>query len=380
MGAFEPDGLPRSVDSIAPEGFAEFPPDWEHFAPVRRNAEQRVPALRGTTYDRFLNAPEAFTPDANFCLGESSELFGLFVAAGFNSQGIIFGPGAGKAIAEWVVQGSPHLRRFRCGRATLRQIAGQSPIPPRAEPKRRLAACTPCTGRSFNPSRRAAYVARHSTSASKVPNACFGETTGWERANWFASPGTEPTYEYSYNRQNWFDLVGEEHKAAREAVALFDLSSFAKIEIAGPDALEVVQELCTANLDMAPGRVRYTLMLNRGGGIELDGTVARLDEQRFLMITPAFSQYKTLGMLRKLARGRAVAVFDATAGLATIGVMGPWSRELMERISPDGLVRRRTEVHARSGGRGRRRARAVPEGQLRGRAWLRDLSRRPTKQ
>jgi 4-methylaminobutanoate oxidase (formaldehyde-forming) len=163
--------------------------------------------------------------------------------------------------------------------------------------------------------------------------ACFGETAGWERANWYAEPGERPEYEYSYGPQNWFERAGREHRAAREAVALFDLGSFTKIEVAGPDALDVVQQLCTANLDVEPGRIRYTLMLNARGGIELDGTVTRLATDRFLVVTPAVSQTKTLWALRRTARGRAAAVFDATSGLATIAVMGPHSRELMTRIS-----------------------------------------------
>jgi glycine cleavage system aminomethyltransferase T/glycine/D-amino acid oxidase-like deaminating enzyme len=334
VGAFEPDGLPRGVGEIDAGGFAEFPPAWDHFAPVRRNAEQRVPALRTTAYDRFLNAPESFTPDANFCLGETVEVSNLYVAAGFNSQGIIYGPGAGKAIAEWMTEGSPQfdasavdVQRFAKSQGNRRYLHGRT-----REALGRLYAMhwpqlQPVTARGV---RRTPLHQR-----LEAANACFGETTAWERANWFAPQGTEPRYEYSYGRQNWFDVVGEEHRAAREAVALFDLSSFTKVEVAGPDALEVLQQFCTANVDLAVGRVRYTLMLNRNGGIELDGTVVRLAEQRFWVITPAFSQYKTLGLLERMARGRAVAVFDATAGYATIAVMGPRSRELMSRVSPN---------------------------------------------
>jgi len=333
VGAFEPDGQPRPVHDIDSGGFAEFPPDWDHFASVRRNAEERVPSLRGTTYDRFLNAPESFTPDANFCLGESVEVANLFVAAGFNSQGIIFGPGAGRALAEWMTEGSPmfdasavDVQRF------ARSQSNRSYLHKRTkEALGRLYAMhwpqlQPITARGV---RRSPLHQR-----LQDANACFGETSGWERANWFAPIGSEPRYEYSYGRQNWFDSVGQEHSAAREAVALFDLSSFTKVEVAGIDALQLLQQFCTADVDLPVGRVRYTLMLNPGGGIELDGTVVRLGDDRFWVITPAFSQHKTLGMLRRLARGRGVAVFDATAGYATIGVMGPKSRELMSRVSP----------------------------------------------
>jgi 4-methylaminobutanoate oxidase (formaldehyde-forming) len=334
VGAFEPDGLPRRDSEIDAGGFAEFPADWEHFAAVRRKAEERVPALRAIAYDRFLNAPEAFTPDASFCLGETVEVDNLYVAAGFNSQGIIFGPGAGRAIAEWMTQGSPtfdasavDVQRFARAQGNRRYLHART-----KEALGRLYAMhwpqlQPATARGV---RRTPLHER-----LVAANACFGEAAGWERANWFAPAGTRPRYEYSYGRQNWFELAGEEHRAAREAVAVFDLSSFTKVEVAGPQALDVLQRSCTADVDMRVGRVRYTLMLNRGGGIELDGTVVRLAADRFWVVTPASSQYKTLGRLRRLARGRAAAVFDATAGHATLAVMGPSSRELLSRISPD---------------------------------------------
>ena len=172
--------------------------------------------------------------------------------------------------------------------------------------------------------------------------AVFGEAVGYERANWYAPPGVPREYVYSYGRQNWFEHAAAEHRAAREGVALFDLSTFAKVEVAGPDALAVVSRFCTQDVDVAVGRVVYTLMLNTAGGIDLDGTVTRLAEDRFLVITPTAAQHRTLWSLRRLAAGRAAAVFDATAGLATIAVMGPSSRELVSRISradlsPDAL-------------------------------------------
>ncbi|NKX53105.1 GcvT family protein [Arthrobacter mobilis] len=334
VGAFEPDGLPRTVSEVSRGGFAEFPADWEHFAPIRGKAEAAVPALAWTRYERFLNAPESFTPDANFALGETSEVANLFVAAGFNSQGIIFAPGAGKELAEWVISGTPgfdassvDVQRFSRHQSNRRYLHART-----KEGLGRLYAMhwpqlQPATARNV----------RRSPLHSRLAElgACFGELNGWERANWYGEPGSTPAYEYSYGRQNWFDRVGQEHRAAREGVVLFDLSSFAKIEVAGPDALAVCQQACTADVDVRVGKAVYTLLLNEAGGIELDGTVTRLAGDRFLVVTPAFSQDKTLWHLRRLAQGRAAAVFDATAGLATIGVMGPKSRELLSRVSPD---------------------------------------------
>jgi 4-methylaminobutanoate oxidase (formaldehyde-forming) len=334
VGAFEPDGVPRRVDEISADGFAEFPADWPHFAAVRAEAEARVPGLRGIEYDRFLNAPESFTPDGAFCLGETSEVKNLYVAAGFNSQGITYAPGAGKALAEWIVGGSAtfdasavDVSRFAAVQGNRRYLHERT-----REALGRLYAMhwphlQPTTARGL---RRTPLHLR-----LEAARAVFGEAAGWERANWFAPPETRAEYEYSYGRQNWFDTVGHEHRAAREAVAVFDLSTFAKFLVSGRGALRLVQTLCTANVDMPIGKVKYTLMLNANGGIELDGTVVRLADDRFLVITPTVAQAKTSSMLTRAARGTDAAVFDTTAGLATIAVMGPRSRELLERISDD---------------------------------------------
>jgi 4-methylaminobutanoate oxidase (formaldehyde-forming) len=330
VGAFEPNGIPRGMDEIAYGGFAEFPPDWEHVAPVRGKAEQRVPALRGVEYDRFVNAPESFTPDGNFCLGATNELDGCYVAAGFNSQGIIFAPGAGKALAEWIRHGSPtfdasavDVQRFAHPQGNRRYLHART-----KEGLGRLYAMhwphgQPATARNV---RRTPLHER-----LVQANACFGEAAGWEQANWYAPAGTEPEYRYSYGRQNWFDAVGEEHRAAREQVAMFDLSSCSKFELAGPDALDVLQQLCTADLRT----VDHTLFLNVNGGIELDATVVRIAADRFWIISSADVHTRTRGLLDRAARGRAVGVFDATAARAAIAVVGPRSHELMTLVSPD---------------------------------------------
>lgn len=334
VGAFEPDGIPVDPRTIAKDfAFGEFDADWDHFAEIKGFAEDRIPALKTANYSRFLNAPESFTPDASFCLGETAEVDGLWIAAGFNSQGIIYAPGAGRALAEWIVAGSPtydvsgvDVQRFSKYQSNRPYLHDRT-----REGLGRLYAMhwpqlQPYTARNI---RRSPLHDRLDSAG-----AVFGELVGYERANWFAPTGVKREYEYSYGRQNWFEHSAAEHKAAREAVAVFDLSTFTKVEVAGPDALEVVQSVTTANLDVKVGRVVYSLMLNKGGGIELDGTITRLAQDRFLVVTPTAAQTKTLAMFRRAARGHAAATFDASAGLATIGIMGPNSRELLSRISP----------------------------------------------
>ncbi|GAA3299966.1 GcvT family protein [Glutamicibacter nicotianae] len=334
IGAFEPNGLPRPVEDISREGFAEFEPDWEHFAPIRKKAEATVPNLTSAGYERFLNAPESFTPDANFALGPTSEFPNLFVAAGFNSQGIIYAPGVGKELSKWIISGTPgfdsstvDIQRFSRHQNNRRYLKART-----KEGLGRLYAMH-WPNLQLESARDIRRTPLHSRLAEL--GACFGEVNGGERANWYGEPGTSPQYDFSYGRPNWFGRVAEEHEAAREGVVLFDLSPFAKFEVSGPDALEVCQYATTANVDVENDKAVYTLFLNDGAGIELDGTITRLAVDRFLVVTPSFTQQKTESYLKRLARGKAAAVFDCTAALATIGVMGPKSRELLSRISPN---------------------------------------------
>lgn len=332
VGAFEPRGIPRAVETIAPDGFETFPDDWEHFLPVRTAAERTVPALAPAGYDRFLTAPESFTPDTAFLLGETAEVENLFVAAGLNSQGIIYGPGIGRELARWIVAGSPQfdsasvdVRRFSRHQSNRRYLHART-----VESLGRLYAMH-WPGYQSQTARDVRRTPLHARLAEL--GARFGEVNGGERALWYGGP--TPEQSYSYRRPGSFDQVAAEHRAAREGVALFDLSPFTKVEIAGPDALALVQRAVTSDVDTAVGQAVYTLLLNRTGGIELDGTVTRLAADRFLIVTPSFSHHATLGLLRRLARGTTAVVTDVTAAHATIGVMGPLSRELLRRVSPD---------------------------------------------
>ena len=262
----------------------------------------------------YLCAPESFTPDGNFLLGETAEVAGLFVAAGMNSQGIILGPGAGRALAEWIDAGAPtvdaadlDVRRFSPAQADAGYLFERT-----RESLGRLYAMhwpylQPDTARGL---RRVPLYERLAAAG-----ACFGEAAGWERANWYAPPGSAPEYAYSFGRQNWFGAVAEEHRAAREAVALFDLSSFAKLRVEGPGALTTVQRIFTAELDRPPGAVVYTSMLNARGGVELDGTVTRLAGRRVPRRHVGDGADQGVPLAAPLRRGGDGRVTDVTSGL-----------------------------------------------------------------
>ena len=338
VGAFEPDGRPRTTASIPEDfSFGEFEPDLEHFGRPLASARERVPALAEARWAHYLCAPESFTPDGTFLLGETAEVAGLFVAAGMNSQGIILGPGVGRALAAWIDEGAPtvdaaelDVRRFSPAQANAGYLFERT-----HESLGRLYAMhwpflQPDAARGL---RRVPLYDR-----LVAAGACFAEAAGWERAAWYAPPGSRPEYEYSYGRQGWFDAVAAEHHAAREGVALFDLSSFAKLRVEGPAALATVQRLFTADLDKPPGSIVYSSALNVRGGVELEGTVTRLGEDAFLFITSAVAQTRAFHWLRRYGDPGAV-VTDVTSGLGVLSVTGPRSRELLAGLTDADLGR-----------------------------------------
>jgi heterotetrameric sarcosine oxidase gamma subunit len=335
VGAFEPKGKPKATGDIPTGGFVEFGEDWDHFAPVLAAARERVPALRTAGFAHYLRAPESFTPDANFHLGEFPEVRGLFVAAGFNSQGIIFSPGAGKALAEWIVEGRPTMDLTEVDIArTGRWANNRSWLHGKtAETLGRLytmhwPALQSDVGRGV---RRSPLLPQ-----LRAAGAAVGEAAGWDRAAWFEPGATsEPGWGHDFDAPSWFGPVADEVRATREGVALYDLSTYAKFLVQGPGAAEGLDRLITSRLP-AVGRVRYTLVCNERGGIEMDPTVTRLAEDRFLVIAPTHAQRRTEGLLRHGLPADAV-VTDVTSGYAVLHLAGPWSRELLGRLTPADL-------------------------------------------
>jgi len=292
----------------------------------------RIPALETAPVRRHVNGPESFTPDNRYMLGEAPELRNFFVAAGFNSVGIASAAGAGKALAEWIVGGEPSMdlwdvdiRRFmpfQGNAAYLRERTTEvvGLLYAMHWPFRQ-----PVTARGV---RRSAV---HDRLAAR--GAVFGVVAGWERANWFATDGVEPRYVYTYDRQNWFPCAGAEHRAVREAVGLFDQSSLAKFRVQGPDATAVLQRLCANDVDVAPGRIVYTQMLNARGGIECDLTVSRLTEDAYLIVTIAAAATHDADWIRRGIGAARVTLTDVTSAFTVLGVMGPRSRELLARVT-----------------------------------------------
>jgi 4-methylaminobutanoate oxidase (formaldehyde-forming) len=339
VGWFEPVakpwGMPRRDGGGIPVDFSfgTLPADLDHIAPLLEAAVHRVPVLEEVGIQLFFNGPESFTPDDRYLLGETPEVAGLFVACGFNSIGIQSSGGAGKVLADWIVDGRPPM--------DLWDVDVRRMMPFQSNPTYLHDRTVETLGLLYDmhwPFRQPATArgVRRSVLHDRLAarGACFGETAGWERANWFAPEGVEPVYEYSYGRQNWFEHSAAEHRAVREAVGIFDQSSFATYVVQGADAERVLDHVCANDISVPVGRIVYTQWLNNSGGIEADLTVTRLAEDRFLVVTAAATQVRDLAWLRAHVPADArCTVEDVSSAYAVISVMGPRSRELLEPLT-----------------------------------------------
>jgi glycine cleavage system aminomethyltransferase T/glycine/D-amino acid oxidase-like deaminating enzyme len=340
MGGFEPQATPWRQSAQhrggIPENF-EFqllPDNWDAFQILLDNAMIRVPALATARVKQFYNGPESFTADNNFILGPAPGLDNLYVGCGFNSMGIASAGGAGRALAEWIVQGEPtmdlwpvDIRRFAPfhGNETwleqrIGEVLGMHYQMP--WPNREL--------ESARPLRRSPLYAH-----LQARGACFGSKMGWERANFFAPTPAEAKIEYGWGHQNWHAWVAAEHRACRERVAVFDMSSFAKLLVQGPEARDALDWLVANEVPATPGATVYTGMLNDRGGYESDFTVTCAGEDEYLIVTSSGSAVRDRDAIDRAIRTRGwrCTVTDVTSMFAMLAVMGPRARELMSRVS-----------------------------------------------
>ncbi len=345
MGGYERDSAPWALD----EHFVDrIPPDfngrlleedWPRFEEIARNSSRRVPVMEDIKVTRLINGPEAFTPDNEFCLGES-DVGGFFVAAGFCAHGLAGAGGIGKVMAEWIVAGEPSLdvwemdiRRFgphyRSPAYTLKRAKEvyETYYDIRYPGHERLA------GRPLRVSTAYAWHREHS--------AAFGEKSGWERVNWYevnAVDGDESLRPRGWAGMHWSPAIGAEHRATREAAGLFDESSFAKLELSGPGAAELLERLCDNKVVRDVGAVTYTQMLNHRGGIECDFTVARVEPEVFQIVTgTAFGNHDAGWIRSHLPADGSVRLSDVTARWACFGLWGPRAHDVLAALTPDPL-------------------------------------------
>jgi 4-methylaminobutanoate oxidase (formaldehyde-forming) len=340
MGGYERDPAPWALDGIPADFNGRLlEEDWPRFEELLENAIVRVPSLEDAEVVRLINGPEAFTPDGEFILGPTA-VRGFWVAAGFCAHGLAGAGGMGKLVAEWIVDGTPSLdvwemdsRRFGSAYESLDYT---------------LARTVEVYSTYYDVKypwheRQAGRPLRMSPTYQRFLDlrAAFGEKSGWERASWFESNaelGDDSLRPRGWAGRLWSPAIHAEHRACREAAALFDETSFAKIEVSGPGAAELLERLCDNHVARDVGQITYTQMLNPRGGIECDFTVTRLAEDRFRIVTgTAFGRHDLAWIAEHAPEDGSVEVEDVTAQHACLGLWGPAAREVLSAATSDDL-------------------------------------------
>ncbi len=343
MGGYERDPAPWALDGVPPDFNGKLlAPDMTRFEPIMAGAIRRVPAMEEARVSRVINGPEAFTPDNEFILGES-DVRGFWLAAGFCAHGIAGAGGIGRQVATWIVEGEPELdlwkmdiRRFgaayRSQAYTLaRSIENYATYYDIHYP---------------NEERQASRPLRTSPTYDDLARlgAVFGEKSGWERPNWFEPNADDPRFggrdalerlrPRGWSGQHWSPAIAAEALATRQAAALFDESSFSKLEVAGPGACAFLQRMAGNDIDRPVGSIVYTQLLDRRGGIQADLTVTRLALDRFMLVTGTAYGNHDAGWLRShLPDDGSIEIRDTTSSRVCFGLWGPFARDILAPLT-----------------------------------------------
>ena len=334
LGLFEPVAEPWGLDGIPKDfSFGEITPNWDRMMPYIEAAMQRIPVLENAGIHKLFCGPESFTPDLEPMMGQAPELDNYYVAAGFNSLGILLGGGAGRVMAQWITDGTPDV--------DVTEIDISRMLPFQNNPgylKDRTVEMLgfmfedPYPNRIFESARGARKSAFHDRLAAA--GAYFSTYAGWEYPAWFAPKGIEPKVEYSWGRQNWFEYSAAEHRAAREGVTLMDYSVMGKILLQGGDAEKVLNRICANNVAVPEGRTVYTQWLNKHGRIEADLTVTRLAEDQYLILTGDGTITQVQAWLRRNTPPDSNTTFtNITSAYSVLSIQGPKSRNFLSRVT-----------------------------------------------
>ena len=341
MGGYERNSRAWAADYTTldkiPEDFNGklLPEEWERFEEIAVNSQKRVPKMGEVGIKNFINGPEGFTPDNEFCLGETS-VGGFYVAAGFCAHGIAGAGGIGKVVAEWVVAGEPtmdlwhmDIRRFGDSYSspdfTLKRITEnyEAYYDIHYPGEERMSA---------RPLKKSPVYQWHAENG-----AVFGEKASWERVNYYAGNETDESFKpHGWAGKYWSSAVRAEHLATRKNAGLFDESSFAKITVKGKRAGEFLNFVCANDVVKGVDKTAYTQALNSRGGIESDYTVTQIGEENFLIVTgTAFANHdlQWLEKQRRENKFNEVKIENITLSLACFGLWGPNARLILQKLT-----------------------------------------------
>jgi dimethylglycine dehydrogenase len=338
LGPYERSGAkPFGADGIPADFGADLlPPDLDRLAPIIEAAMSRMPALHEAGLKRVVNGPITYTPDGNPLLGPAPGCRNLWLACGF-SFGITQAGGAGKLLAEWIVEGSPGIDLFE---VDPRRYGGYATLP------YAVARCTDIYQNEY----AIAYpdeerpVGREARTSPLYPvlrdrGAVFGTRNGWERPLWFAEGTEERTERPSFRRSNWFEPVGREARRVRQAAGLLDLSSFAKFEVSGADAADFLDRIVANRLPRRDGGIVVAHALTTRGGIASEFSVTRLAPDRFFLVSACAAELHDLDLLRDRRRpGERVVIENVTSRWGTIVLAGPRARDVLTPLTRSDLT------------------------------------------
>ena len=347
IGSYRHEPLLMEADDIPDHDNASVPPAEMPFTPIHFDmamtaAGDLLPGLKGVGLTRKFNGVFSFTTDGFPVLGESPQVGGFWSA---QAVWITHAGGVGKAVAEWIVNGEPttdlrecDIRRFHphaLSRPYVRARAAQQyrEVYDIIHPRQQMD--------SPRNLRLSPFYTRQ-----KELGGVFFENAGWERPQWYdANEGLLDSLDVTgesrtgWEAREWSPTVAAEHVAARERVAMFDLTPFAKFEVTGPGALSALQRLASNQMNKPIGSITYTSMLTPSGGIKCDLTVTRLAEDRFMVVTGGAMGLHDLAWIEaRLPDDGSASVADVSSGRCCIGLWGPRARDLLSRVCDDDLT------------------------------------------
>jgi 4-methylaminobutanoate oxidase (formaldehyde-forming) len=334
LGLFEPISAPWGLEGIPKDfSFGEIQPDWDRMMPYVEVAMKRIPVMQDAGVHKMFCGPESFTPDLGPLMGEAPEVQNFFVAAGFNSLGILLGGGAGRVIANWIVEGLPDVDVSEIDIARMSSYQNDRKfLQVRTTEILGATFWEPFPNRHFQSGRGVRKSPYHDRLAAA--GAFFGAYAGLEYPDWYAPEGVEPKVEYSYGRQNWFEFAAAEHHATRNSVTLMDYSVMGKLLVQGRDAEKELNRICANNIAVPVGKIVYTQWLNHRGMIEADLTVTRLAEDEYIILTGEGTITKVMMWLnRNIPPEAHIRVTNISSTYSVLNIQGPKSREFLNCVT-----------------------------------------------
>jgi glycine cleavage system T protein len=342
IGGYEPNPLARWIDGAPWEhGGTTLPADYQRFEQLLEGAIRRIPFLDKAGIIRLVCHPGAYTPDCQPLLGPMPGARGMWIAAGMSLHGYGGAGGIGKLMAEWIKEGEPPMD-VNAYRAT--RFGNYYSHPDYSSERTREGVKYYYRLRFPNDENEWARPHRLSPVHFRLQEmgAVFGEKFGWERVNYF-QPGKPwrragaDQREWGWNRPPYFERVREEHRATRERVCLFDLTSFGKIEVSGAGALQLLQRVTDNDMNKPVGSATYTQFLNTRGGVEADLTVTRIAEDSFRVVTGSAFIANDMAWIQMHTdpEDPPVSIRDISMDWACLALWGPNARSVLQKVTEE---------------------------------------------